>query len=64
MSITASRPARRETGFAVLAQARLETPECFATVRDPKILALPGPAWINRSVEVLVVVEGVAQLAA
>ena len=49
---------------AVLAQARLSTPERFGTVTDPKILALPGPAWINRPVEVPAVAEGVPQLAA
>ena len=49
---------------AFLAQARLSTPERFATSTDPKILALPGPAWINRPVEVPAVAEGVPQLAA
>jgi putative transposase len=49
---------------AVLAQARLLTPERFSSARDPKILALPGPAWINRPAEELVVVEGAVKLAA
>ena len=49
---------------AVLAQARLSTPARFATVTDPKVLALPGPAWINQPVEVSVDEEGVPELAA
>ena len=49
---------------AVLAKARLSTPERFASTTDPKILALPGPAWINRPVEDPVVAEGVPKLAA
>ena len=49
---------------AVLAQARLSTPERFATSTDPKILALPDPARINRPVEVPAVAEGAPQLAA
>ena len=49
---------------AVLAQARLSTPARFATVTDPKILTLPGPAWINRPVEVPAFAGGVPQLAA
>jgi len=48
---------------AVLAQARLSTPARFATVTDPKILALPGPAWINQPVEVSVDDGGVPELA-
>ena len=43
---------------AVLAKARLSTPERFATTTDPKILALPGPAWISRPVKDRVVAEG------
>ena len=35
-----------------LGEARLSTPERFATSMDPKILALTAPAWINRPVEV------------
>ena len=49
---------------AVLAQARLATPERIAIATDPKILALPGPAWINRPVEDPVVAEEVPQPAA
>jgi hypothetical protein len=49
---------------AVLAQARLSTPERFATTTDPKILVLPGQVWINRPVGVPVVAEGGPQLAA
>ena len=49
---------------AVLAQARLATPERFATATDPKILALPGPAWINRPAQVLAVAGGALHLAA
>ena len=49
---------------AVLAQARLSTPERFATALDPKILALPDSAWINRPVEDPVVAEEITQLAA
>lgn len=55
---------KAEDRSAVLAKARLSTPERFATSMDPKILALPGPAWINRPVEVPAVAEGVSQLAA
>ena len=43
---------------AVLAQARPSTLERFATSLDPKILALPGPVWINRPVQVPAVAEG------
>lgn len=49
---------------AVLAQARLSTPDRFATSMDPRILTLPGPAWINRPVEVPAFAGGVPQLAA
>ena len=31
----------------VLAAARAQNPARFSTRTDPKILALPGPAWIN-----------------
>jgi putative transposase len=33
---------------ATLAEARAKHPERFTTTTDPKILELPGPAWINR----------------
>lgn len=33
---------------ATLAAARARHPERFTTTRDPRILALPGPAWINQ----------------
>ena len=33
---------------ATLAAARAKHPERFTTTTDPKILALPGPAWINQ----------------
>jgi transposase InsO family protein len=36
---------------ATLAQARVKHPERFTTNADPKILALPGPAWINQPLE-------------
>jgi len=49
---------KAEDRSAVLAQARRSTPERFATATDPKILALPGPAWINQPAEVPVVTEG------
>ena len=35
----------------VLAAARAQHPERFSTSADPKILALPGPAWINQPAE-------------
>jgi putative transposase len=34
-----------------LAAARAKHPERFTTTADPKILALPGPAWINQPKE-------------
>lgn len=34
-----------------LAAARAKNPNRFATTTDPKILALPGPAWINQPKE-------------
>jgi putative transposase len=37
---------------ATLAAARAEHPERFTTTTDPKILALPGPAWINQPKDV------------
>ena len=36
---------------AVLATARTQNPERFNTTRDPKILALPTSAWINKPTE-------------
>lgn len=53
-------PANVHYGFAdgvavkrsqTLAVARAKHPHRFNTSTDPKILALPGPAWINRPVE-------------
>ena len=35
----------------VLAAARAKNPERFATTNDPKILATPETAWINRPAE-------------
>ncbi|MHA7156218.1 IS3 family transposase [Arthrobacter sp. TMN-50] len=40
-----------ETRSATLAAARAKHPERFNTTTDPKILALPGPAWINQPKE-------------
>lgn len=40
-----------EQRSAALAAARLTNPERFTTNRDPKILALPTNAWINRPAE-------------
>ena len=37
---------------ATLAAARAKHPERFTTTTDPKILALPGPAWINQPQEI------------
>ncbi|MGY2744962.1 hypothetical protein ACVWZ8_002079 [Arthrobacter sp. UYCu723] len=37
---------------ATLAAARARHPERFTTTTDPKILALPGPAWINQPKEI------------
>jgi putative transposase len=37
---------------ATLAKARAKHPERFTTTTDPKILALPGPAWINQPKEI------------
>jgi hypothetical protein len=37
---------------ATLAAARAKHPERFTTTTDPKILALPGPAWINQPKEI------------
>jgi putative transposase len=37
---------------STLAAARAKHPERFTTVTDPKILALPGPAWINQPKEI------------
>lgn len=34
-----------------LAAARTKHPHRFSTATDPKILALPGPAWINQPIE-------------
>ena len=34
-----------------LASARAKHPHRFTTSTDPKILALPGPAWINQRKE-------------
>lgn len=36
---------------ATLAEARAKHPDRFTTTTDPKILALPGPAWINQPKE-------------
>ena len=36
---------------AVLAAARARNPERFTTNTDPKILALPSAAWINKPIE-------------
>ena len=36
---------------AVLAAARAKNPERFSTNADPKILALPSAAWINKPIE-------------
>ncbi len=36
---------------AILAAARAKNPQRFSTTTDPKILALPGPAWINKPQE-------------
>ena len=47
----------------VLAAARAQNPERFSTRTDPKILALPGPAWINQPAE-LAVAEAEPKLAA
>ena len=33
---------------ATLTAARARHPERFTTTTDPRILALPGPAWINQ----------------
>ena len=55
---------KAEDRSAVLAQARLSTPERFATALDPKILALPDSAWINRPVEDPAVAKEITQLAA
>jgi len=49
---------------AVLAHARRSHPERFATATDPKMLALPGPAWINQPIDVALVKEGTTTLAA
>ena len=35
----------------VLAAARAKNPERFATTNDPKILTIPGTAWINKPAE-------------
>lgn len=40
-----------EQRTAALATARHAHPERFTTNTDPKILALPGDAWINRPTE-------------
>lgn len=49
-------PANLHYGFAgsvarkrsqTLAAARAKHPHRFSTITDPKILALPGPSWIN-----------------
>ena len=37
---------------ATLAAARAKHPERFTTTSGPKILALPGPAWINQPKEI------------
>lgn len=34
-----------------LSAARAKHPHRFGTASDPKILALPGPAWINKPTE-------------
>lgn len=34
-----------------LAAARAKNPHRFSTATDPKILAIPGPAWINQPIE-------------
>ncbi|SMX73815.1 hypothetical protein BAURA63_03725, partial [Brevibacterium aurantiacum] len=34
-----------------LAAARAKHPQRFSKATDPKILALPGPAWINQPKE-------------
>ncbi len=53
-------PANVHYGFAdgvarkrsqTLASARAKHPHRFTTSTDPKILALPGPAWINQPKE-------------
>lgn len=53
-------PANVHYGFAdgvavkrsqTLAAARAKHPHRFSTAADPKILALPGPAWINQPLE-------------
>lgn len=49
---------------AVLAQARLRNPERFSTALDPKILALPGPAWINKPADEPATATEVPKLAA
>ena len=36
---------------AVLTAARAAHPERCSTTTDPKILALPGAAWINKPIE-------------
>lgn len=43
--------ARATERAAVLASARAKNPERFATTKDPKILATPDTAWINRPTE-------------
>ena len=40
--------AKAKDRSAVLATARANNPERFSTTRDPKILALPTTAWINK----------------
>lgn len=54
-------PANVHYGFAdgvaqkrsnTLAAARARHPHRFSTTTDPKILALPGPAWINQPPEI------------
>ncbi|MFM9432714.1 hypothetical protein ACFDR8_003633, partial [Arthrobacter sp. MP_2.3] len=36
---------------ATLATARVKHPNRFTKTTDPKILALPGPSWINQPKE-------------
>jgi putative transposase len=52
MSTTATPPTWTKERSATLAQARAKNPERFATTNDPKILALPRPAWINQPQEI------------
>ncbi|GAC1369627.1 MAG: hypothetical protein NVSMB43_04380 [Pseudarthrobacter sp.] len=41
-----------EERSATLAAARARHPERLTKKTDPKVLALPGPAWINQPKEI------------